>query len=88
MRTPALLSLRQGRVRTARASIIWHDTPDGALAEAGLVLSHEGGASRGQWRLERRQDAGWLPGHAAPLVAEASGQDALGHRLPDGRGVW
>ncbi len=84
MRTPSLLSLRQGRVRTARASIVWHDTPDGALAEAGLVLSQGGGASRGQWRLERRQDAGWLPGHAAPFLAEGPAPGALGHRLPDG----
>ena len=61
LRTPALLSRRRGRVRTTRASIVWHDTADGRLAQEGVSLSQGANlVSRTQWRLERLRPDGQL----------------------------
>ena len=92
LRVPALQARRQGRARSMPLSIVWHDTPDGLLAARGLSLSHTAQnagtvSGRADWRLERlRPDGilGWLPGAAAPLLAEAAELVALGTKLPPG----
>ena len=87
LRAPALSDRRQGRLRANRASIVWHDSAGGALAEQGLSLSQGANPSSPMnWRLERLRPVGydWLPAHAPPLLAEDASPDALGHALPDG----
>lgn len=70
----------RGRSRPQKQRIIWHDTPDRNLAEAGLALSEEKGA----WRLERLCPGleDWPPACPAPLVAEAGDPSLLGVALP------
>ena len=72
--------LRAGRA--APATILWHDTPDGALAARSLSLSEQ----RGAWRVEAlRPEPGrpWPPGSPAPVVAHGTRLSELHHALPD-----
>ena len=85
LRASALSTRRAGRARTTPASIVWHDTADGALAAGSLTLSRSGPAGRAAWRLERLLPNGhmdWLPAGRAPLVAEAASLDNLGEPVP------
>jgi CHAD domain-containing protein len=64
--------------------VVWHDSPDLALAEDGMALSEQ----RGVWRLEPLLPgtdpgaAAWLPGAPAPPLAEAADPAALGVAMP------
>ena len=80
-RLPLLAPLKAGKPRSRVVRIIWHDSPDGALANQGLVIAQQG---RG-WRLERLapNGASWPPGGRAPILAEASGPAALMDAPPD-----
>ncbi len=84
LRAPAVAARRDGSASTAACNLIWHDTADGALAQAGLALCQGGKA--GVWRLERLHPAadatGWLPAHLAPVLEEAAAQDGLRTPLP------
>ena len=69
-----------GRLRGQAVRIIWHDSPNAALAADGLALAQE----RGTWRLERLipgADA-WPPGGPVPILAQAPSAEALDHALP------
>ena len=48
-RLPLLAPLRSGRAQSRTVRIVWHDSPDRALAERGLALAEQ----RPLWRLER-----------------------------------
>ena len=48
-RLALLAPLRNGKARSRVARIIWHDSPDRALAQQGLALAEQ----RPLWRLER-----------------------------------
>lgn len=69
------------RSRPARHRVVWHDSPDRALADAGLALAEE----RGGWRLEclvpGQED--WPPGAPAPIMAQGADPTRLGIALPD-----
>jgi len=69
--------------RAAAVTMLWHDTPDGALAARSLSLSEQ----RGHWRLEALRPTSsrpWLPGSPAPPVAEGASLPSLHHSLPAG----
>lgn len=69
--------------RAASVTMLWHDTPDGALAARALALSEQ----RGQWRLEALRPSRarpWPFGSPAPLVAESTSLAGLHHALPEG----
>jgi triphosphatase len=71
--------------RPSPVRIIWHDTPDAALADAGLSLAEQRHGRATIWRLERTRPGArmfWSPGTTAPLVAEASDLAGLGPDLP------
>ncbi len=68
--------------RAAAVTLLWHDTPDGALAARALSLSEQ----RGRWKLEAlRPTTGrlWPPGSLAPLLGEAASVASLHHALPE-----
>ena len=50
-----------------RCRIVWHDSPDRALARQGLALAEQ----RPLWRLERLlpDTQSWPPGAPAPVLA-------------------
>ena len=75
------------RRRAVPVRLIWHDTPDFALAAAGLALAEQQQGRETSWRLERLcPDAGapWSPGTPRPVLAEAAELAALGAALPAG----
>ncbi|HXT82304.1 MAG TPA: CHAD domain-containing protein [Acetobacteraceae bacterium] len=77
-----LLKGRVGRSRSQALHVVWHDSPERALAAEGMALSEQ----RGTWRLEKLSPdgAGWAPGAPPPILEAAGRQDALTRRLPDG----
>lgn len=77
-RLPLLASA--GKLRGQAVRIVWHDSPDAALAAEGLTLAQD----RGAWRLERLVPGGapWPPGGAAPIQAQAATLDRLDHAMP------
>src|SRR5215472_8680929 len=79
-RLAVLAPLRNGRPRTRAVRIVWHDSPDRALAQQGLALAEQ----RPMWRLERLlpNSEAWPPGAPAPVLATARATTALGHELP------
>ena len=85
MRLPDLARLRAGRARNAAVELVWHDTPDGALAAEGLSLC-ERKAGRGTvWQMHRLRGSGaatWPPGTPPPLVAATDRLADLGQKLP------
>jgi triphosphatase len=80
-RLPLLVPLKSGRARGRAVRIVWHDSPDRALAQQGLVLAEQ----RPQWRLERLLPgtASWPPGAPAPVLATGRTAAALGQTLPE-----
>jgi CHAD domain-containing protein len=72
--------LPAGRSRSRPLRMIWHDTPDRALAADGLALVEEGG----RMRLERlRPDvAPWPPGLPAPVLADPADTSHLAPTAP------
>jgi triphosphatase len=77
-----LATAKTGRVRSRAATITWHDTADGALAEDGHALAE----TRGIWRLERLLPGRdpWPPGAPAPVIEQVAALDQLAHPLPTG----
>jgi triphosphatase len=69
-----------GKLRGQAVRIVWHDSPDAALAADGLTLAQE----RGVWRLERLvpNAAPWPPGAPAPIEARATIRENLDHAMP------
>jgi triphosphatase len=69
-----------GKLRGQAVRIVWHDSPDAALAGEGLCLAQE----RGIWRLERLVPgaAAWPPGALAPVQEHAATLDGLAHIMP------
>ena len=80
-RLPLLAPLKSGRARSRALRIVWHDSPDRALARQGLALAEQ----RPLWRLERLHPgmANWPPGAPAPLLATGSDR---GHARPHAAG--
>lgn len=80
-RLARLAPLSRSRRRGTPVSIVWHDTPEGALAREGLALAQAGGT----WRLERSRPgaAPWLPATPPPVLAEGPDPAAF-DGLPDG----
>lgn len=92
LRLPELRSQDQAanqaaiRRRPAKLSIIWHDTPDCALASRGLALAECHDAKTVTWRLERMTpDRGEIcpPGGIATVLHEAEEFSALLALLPE-----
>ena len=80
-RLALLAPLKSGRTRNRAVRIIWHDSPDRALARQGLALAQQ----RPQWRLERLlpDTRSWPPGAPAPVLATGRDVAALGETLPE-----
>ncbi len=80
-RLPLLAPMRSGKARSKALRIVWHDSPDRALTDRGLVMAEQ----RPLWRLERvyPDGAGWPPGEPAPVLASGTGPAALGISVPD-----
>ncbi len=78
LRVPLLAAA--GKLRSQAVRIVWHDSPDAALAADGLTLAQE----RGIWRLERLVPDGlaWPPGAPAPIHAQATTLESLDHAMP------
>ena len=78
-RLALLAPLKSGRARSRAVRIVWHDSPDRALAEEGLALAEQ----RPSWRLERLRPgiSSWPPGAPAPVLA--TGRDR-GRTRPSG----
>ncbi len=72
---------RSGRAKSSKQRIIWHDSPDRALAAAGLALAEQ----HGGWRLERLYPGSddWPPAAPAPLLAQDADRTLLGIELPE-----
>ncbi|MDR3535291.1 MAG: CHAD domain-containing protein [Acetobacteraceae bacterium] len=72
---------RSGRAKSLKQRIIWHDSPNRALAAAGLALAEQ----HGIWRLERLYPGAedWPPAAPAPLLAQDADPTLLGIALPD-----
>jgi len=84
-RLPEFSRWRAGRVRRTAVEMVWYDTPETALAAAGLSLCERHVGRETTWRLERMRgtpETPWPPGTPAPLVAEAPLPAGLGHELP------
>jgi CHAD domain-containing protein len=82
-RQPVLGACRAGRPKKTAVLIVWHDSAEKALSEAGLSLSE----TRGRWRLEAlhpKTADGWLPATPAPLLAEGASPAFLSGNLIDG----
>ena len=79
-RLKLLAPLRAGGSRSRRVRIVWHDSPEGGLAEQGLVVARQGQ----DWRLERLRPDGqfWPPGAPAPVLAQARSLAALSGAPP------
>ena len=85
-RAAPLPALRAGaRLRPARIELVWHDSPDAALAHAGLALVEQRHRARSVWRMESasREDAAWPALLPHPVLAEAAAPALLGRNLPD-----
>jgi CHAD domain-containing protein len=80
-RLALLAPLKSGRARSRAVRIIWHDSPDRALAQQGLALAEQ----RPLWRLEQLRPGTehWPPGAPAPLLGSGRTAAALGQTLPD-----
>jgi CHAD domain-containing protein len=80
-RLASLAPLRSAKARSRPVRIVWHDSPDRALAQQGLALAEQ----RPLWRLERLRPDGqsWPPGAPAPVLASGRSPSALGMTLPD-----
>ena len=80
-RLALLAPLKRGRARSRALRLVWHDSPDRALAQQGLALVEQ----RPHWRLERLLPSahGWPPAAPAPVLAIARTAAALGQTLPD-----
>ena len=78
-RLALLAPMKSGRARTRPVRIVWHDSPDHALAADGLALAEQ----RPFWRLERL--AMQPLGAPAEVLATDRTTAALGHALPDPR---
>jgi len=84
---PPLARLGAGAGRKVECELIWHDTPAGALAEAGLCLCERRAGRQRSWRLERlfgTREAPWPPGAPPPLLAEAPALADLADAMPGG----
>lgn len=79
-RLRCVASAARGRARVRQQRPVWHDSPDRALAAAGLVLAQE----RGTWRLERLLpgNADWPPGAPSPVLERAAELSTFDHTLP------
>lgn len=80
-RLALLAPLKSGKARARAIRVVWHDSPDRALAEQGLALAEQ----RPGWRLERLHPdtKTWPPGLPAPVLAAGRDPTTLGHALPD-----
>jgi CHAD domain-containing protein len=80
-RLALIAPLKSGRARSRAVRIVWHDSPDRALAEEGLALAEQ----RPSWRLERLRPgiSSWPPGAPAPVLATGRTAAALGHPVPE-----
>ncbi len=78
-RVPEIAALSAGRPRTTTLEIVWHDTPDAALAEMGLSLTE---MRLGSQRLCRLKAAQRWPALQPAVVAEAATVAGLADALP------
>jgi len=68
-RHPVFAALRTGRSRGAAEERIWHDTADGALAAAGLMVETRRGA-RALLRILPAPGEAWSPARPPPVVRD------------------
>lgn len=81
-RLPVVKAARTGRSRGVAVHIVWYDTLERTLANAGLALAEH----RAGWRLERHRPAAnepWPPATDHRLIQEANGLEALSQGLPN-----
>jgi CHAD domain-containing protein len=74
-RLPALVALRAGRAHSSGLELVWHDTPEGALAEQGLSLCARHSGRQRRWRLERPAPS--APGAGPAQLAESASPESL-----------
>jgi len=70
----------EARAQKRRVRLVFHDTPDRALAADGLTMIER----TGHWRLERLRPGpeAWPPATSPPVLEEAVTRDLLGAPLP------
>lgn len=78
-RVPEIAALSVGRPRNTALEIVWHDTPDAALAKMGLSLTE---TRLGSQRLCRLEAAQRWPALQPAVVAEAATVAGLADALP------
>ncbi|WP_135466414.1 CYTH and CHAD domain-containing protein [Crenalkalicoccus roseus] len=79
-RHPAIGAARAGRTRGTAEELIWLDTPDGALAAAGLVAEAPRRGPRRLLRVLPEEGEAWIPGTppaAAPEEAAPAGEATM-----------
>jgi CHAD domain-containing protein len=80
--TGVLRQIAPLRPTRAQVSLLWHDSPDGALAARGLALEERRQGRGVRWRLLRtRPEPGgpWLPGQPAVVLQEAAAAEQVAH---------
>jgi len=82
-RLPFVQAKRAGRTRGAAAEIVWHDTADGAVAAAGLMVEAPRRGPRRVIRVLPAPDAPWHPGQP-PETLRSLGPDDLPAEARDG----
>ena len=91
LRPPGAKTRRLPAARPTNWSVIWHDTPDGSLADQGLALAERRSGATLNWQIERivANTATLMPPGAPPLVVEQHDtapkpldKQAAGHNLP------
>ena len=81
-RLALLAPLKSGRTRSRAVRIIWHDSPDRALARQGLALARAAPAMAAGAAAFRTPQS-WPPGAPAPVLATGRDVAALGETLPE-----
>jgi triphosphatase len=77
-RLPAVAALRSGRARGSALSLMWFDTADGRLAEAGLVVEAPARGPRLLLRIHPEPTAPWHPAQPPALLRRLAAGEAPG----------
>jgi triphosphatase len=82
LRLPELAAHRTGHARGQAQELIWHDTAEGSLAAAGLILCERRRGRARAWRLMPLHAA--VPGTLPAPLAEAAAPEEVSPPLPPG----
>src|SRR4051812_9421203 len=79
-RLKEFLRHRTASSRPRALRTLWHDSPDRALAEDGMILAE----ARDGWHLEQLHPgpAAWPPASCPPVLEQAEQPSTLAHPLP------